>query len=152
VETAGGRCRSLVSRVIRLLLPGRPVTLGGWLRWRCGRERFWMPAASQGAAGSVPHVFASDDALGPVDASWLVLERLPYTHDPGWGGMRSTGCRCFFAGGSHSRSGPCSRTGMLIPPSGRGWPGTCRPPRISTGSGTMLLSQLRLRHVDPHCP
>lgn len=49
------------------------------------RERFWMSAASQGAAGSVPHVFASDEALGPVDASWLVLERLPYTHDPGWG-------------------------------------------------------------------
>ena len=49
------------------------------------RERFWMSAASQGAPGSVPHVFASDDALGPVDASWLVLERLPYTHDPGWG-------------------------------------------------------------------
>jgi hypothetical protein len=35
----------------------------------------------------VPHVFASDDALGPVDASWLVLERLPYTHDPGWGAV-----------------------------------------------------------------
>jgi hypothetical protein len=30
-------------------------------------------------------VFASDDALGPVDASWLEPERLPYTHDPGWG-------------------------------------------------------------------
>jgi hypothetical protein len=44
-----------------------------------------------------------------------------------------------FAGGSHSRSGPCSRTGMLIPPSGRGWPGTCRPPHISTGYDTMLL-------------
>ena len=39
------------------------------------RERFWMSAASQGAPGSVPHVFASDDALGPVAASWLVLER-----------------------------------------------------------------------------
>jgi hypothetical protein len=51
------------------------------------RERFWMSAASQGAPGSVPHVFASDDALGPVDASWLVLERLPYTHDPGWGAV-----------------------------------------------------------------
>ena len=51
------------------------------------RERFWMWAASQGAPGSVPHVFASDDALGPVDASWLVLERLPYTHDPGWGAV-----------------------------------------------------------------
>ena len=45
-----------------------------------------MSAASQGP-GSVPHVFASDDALGPVDASWLVLERLPYTHDPGWGAV-----------------------------------------------------------------
>ena len=22
---------------------------------------------------------------------------------------------------------------MLIPPSGRGWPSTCRPPHISTG-------------------
>lgn len=44
-----------------------------------------MSAASRGAPGSVPHVFASDDALGPVDASWLVLERLPYTHDSGWG-------------------------------------------------------------------
>jgi len=46
-----------------------------------------MAAASQGAPGSgcVPHVFASDDALGPVDASWLVLERLPYAHDPGSG-------------------------------------------------------------------
>ena len=51
------------------------------------RERFWMSAASQGVPGSVPHVFASDDALGPVDASWLVLERLPYTHDPGWGAV-----------------------------------------------------------------
>ena len=49
------------------------------------RERFWMSAASRGAPGSVPPVFASDDALGPVDASWLVLERLPYTYDPGWG-------------------------------------------------------------------
>ncbi len=29
--------------------------------------------------------------------------------------MRSTGCRRCFAGGSHSRSGPCSWTGMLIP-------------------------------------
>ena len=239
-----------------------------------------MSAASQGAPGSVPHVFASDDALGPVDASWLVLERLPYTHTPvgarsrsrrcsppprasrssprpltrtssldedvetirrfalggqdlcpeaatvvshldrdwawveamaprevlfgdlhfgnaafrspppdlaallydpipggsrgrssrptlrccataqGWSarwprsaackagrsasGMRSTGCRCFFAGGSHSRSGPCSWTGMLIPPSGRGWPSTCRPPHISTGYGTMLLRNLAL--------
>jgi hypothetical protein len=49
------------------------------------RERFWMSSASHGAPGCVPHVFASDDALGPVDASWLVLERLPYTCDPGWG-------------------------------------------------------------------
>jgi hypothetical protein len=49
------------------------------------RERFWMSAASQQAPDIVPHVFASDDALGPVDASWLVLERLPYMHDPGWG-------------------------------------------------------------------
>ena len=49
------------------------------------RERFWMSAASQGAPDSVPHVFASGDGLGPVDASWLVLERLPYTYDPGWG-------------------------------------------------------------------
>lgn len=39
VETAGGSCRSLVSRVIRLRLEGRPVTLGGWLRWRCGMTR-----------------------------------------------------------------------------------------------------------------
>jgi hypothetical protein len=51
------------------------------------RERFWMSAASRGAPGSVPHVFASDDALGPVDAGWLILERLPYTHDPGWGAV-----------------------------------------------------------------
>jgi hypothetical protein len=28
---------------------------------------------------------------------------------------------------------------MLIPPSGRGWPSTCRPQHISTGYGTMLL-------------
>jgi hypothetical protein len=49
------------------------------------RERFWMSTVSQGAPDSVPHVFASDDALGPVDVSWLVLERLPYMHDPGWG-------------------------------------------------------------------
>ena len=39
VEMAGGSCRSLVSRVIRLRLPGRLVTLGGWLRWRCGMTR-----------------------------------------------------------------------------------------------------------------
>jgi len=49
------------------------------------RERFWMSAASHEAPDIVPHVFASDDALGPVDASWLVLERLPYIHHPGWG-------------------------------------------------------------------
>ncbi len=210
---------------MRLLRPARP-SLSTWLTgtWHpdgtdvlvkvnaTRRERFWMSAASQGAPGSVPHVFASDDVLGRVDASWLVLERLPYTYDPGWGAaafssllaaaarfqvfagvvdtdlvfdedvetirrfalggqglcpeaatvvshldrdwawvgamaprfaarkagrsvrlMRSTGCRHCFAGGSHSRSGSCSRTGMLIPPSGHGWPGTCRPPRISTG-------------------
>ena len=59
-------------------------------------------------------------------------------------GMTSTGCRRCFAGGSHSHSGPCSRTGILIPPSGRGWPSTCRPPRISTGYGTMLLRNCAL--------
>jgi len=54
------------------------------------RELFWMSAASaasQSNANIVPRVLASDSTLGELDVAWLVLERLPYHHDPAWGAV-----------------------------------------------------------------
>ena len=48
-------------------------------------ERFWMTTVSNGTTGVVARVLATDGALGDVDVSWLVMERLPYRWDPSWG-------------------------------------------------------------------
>jgi hypothetical protein len=54
------------------------------------RERFWMTTASQRTTGIVPRVFAGDAALAGADISWLVLERIPYSHEPAWGAAAHT--------------------------------------------------------------